>query len=110
MMLRECIKQLREECRLPQRKLASEMFFCKTIKEWCENSTVGEYTDWRVPTLSELRIIYDESSTIGGFKGFYYWTSTVDVLYYYQINFLNGSTYSESLFHDDWCRCVRSLP
>jgi hypothetical protein len=32
-------------------------------KSYCENYSAGGHTDWRLPTLGELRTIYDQDST-----------------------------------------------
>ena len=91
----------------------------------CKNSTIGGYTNWRIPTLNELSAMYNERNTIGGFKSTVsgydaaYWTSTsYSSSMYYQINFANGSTqyyyssdsYSYSYNSVFYCRCVRTLP
>ena len=47
-------------------------------KELCTNSTVGGYTDWRLPTLTEFRILYNHKNEIGNFQSNYYWSSYYD--------------------------------
>jgi len=87
-----------------------------SARNLCENSIVGEYTDWRLPTLDELGTVWNERNKIGGFTTKYYWTS---IKYnggydnqYYKMHFYNGSisygTYSDG--YNSRCRCVRSLP
>ena len=57
----------------------------------CKNSIVGNYTDWRLPTESELMVLYNERNSIGGFitvSNSYYWSGTLDYMisplsYYY---------------------------
>lgn len=51
-------------------------------KALCENSTVGGYTDWRLPTLTEFRILYNHKSEIGGFNLRLYWSSYSGVTTY----------------------------
>ena len=86
-----------------------------SAKSLCENSTIGGYTDWRIPTLNELSTMYSNRNIIGKFDTSYssrYWSSTASSInYYYFIYFSDGSQgsnyYSYSYHH---CRCVRSLP
>ncbi|MDR3236054.1 MAG: DUF1566 domain-containing protein [Prevotellaceae bacterium] len=60
----------------------------KTAQTLCETSTVGGKTDWRLPTISELTVLYNKRNTIGGFTATYYWSGTQDHIY-------NGSSYIE---------------
>lgn len=54
---------------------------------------IGGYHDWRIPTLDELKYIYNIRQQIGGFKDEPYWSSTVygESPYYYFWNFGNNS-------------------
>jgi len=83
----------------------------------CNNSTVGGYTDWRLPTLDELLAMYNNRYAIGGFLNdsyySYYWTSSYDSNNnYYQVDFLDGSTTSHyySASYGYYARAVRTLP
>ena len=41
------------------------------------NTACGKLGDgWRLPTINELEILYQNKSKIGGFSGAYYWSST----------------------------------
>jgi Protein of unknown function (DUF1566) len=41
------------------------------------HSTAGKnFTDWRVPTIYELNLLYDQRTVVGGFKESAYWSST----------------------------------
>jgi hypothetical protein len=94
----------------------------------CENSLLGGYTDWRLPTLDELASIYLMKNEIGGFySGFYsafYWSSTIyknyGTGYHCVIWFSDGyQSFERDLYSshgygtrqiDMYARCVRALP
>lgn len=53
----------------------------ESAKLLCENSTVGDFNDWRLPTIEELATIYNNKRAIGGFAeseddAIYYWSSS----------------------------------
>lgn len=90
------------------------------INNLCENSIVGGYSDWRLPTLSELSTIYLNRNIIGEFYetinpgswyGGYYWTSTrLDNGCYNYISFVDGSIYySAPSGYKNSGRCVRTV-
>ena len=66
-----------------------------TINQMCENSIVEGFTDWRLPTLDELYVIYNNRDMIGNFvtsspksANTCYWSSDAsdfhtDITYYY---------------------------
>lgn len=53
---------------------------------------IGGYHDWRIPTLDELKSIYNIRHQIGGFRDEPYWSSTVygESPYYYFWDFGNN--------------------
>lgn len=75
-----------------------------SMKRLCENSVVGGYTDWRLPTIDELASLYELRVQIGNFKTTNedgrYWTSlVVSTVYgdsYHYIDFFNGAELSGS--------------
>ena len=75
-----------------------------SMKRLCENSVVGGYTDWRLPTIDELASLYELRVQIGNFKTTNedgrYWTSlVVSTVYgdsYHYIDFFNGEELSGS--------------
>lgn len=50
-----------------------------------------KFTDWRLPTLYELGLLYDQQNAIGGFSAINYWSSTEsDNTYTWAKSFSNG--------------------
>jgi hypothetical protein len=42
----------------------------------CDTLSLNGYTDWYLPSSSELNILYSNKDTVGGFNGIKYWSST----------------------------------
>lgn len=83
-----------------------------SAKLMCENSTVGGYNDWRLPTNEELSVLYTNREYIGNFELDDYWSSIYDVYeaYHYYIDFSTGGLHRKRAFDDSRVRAVRSLP
>lgn len=65
-----------------------------TADAMCKNSTLGGYTDWRLPTKEELMVLYTNRDKIGEFKEEIYWSSSIYRDYYdyhYTVDFRNGN-------------------
>ncbi|WP_290383341.1 DUF1566 domain-containing protein, partial [uncultured Alistipes sp.] len=85
----------------------------------CENSNLGDFTDWRLPSLNELNTLYRYKSELEFNDN--YWTSSciqrqniyngMITTYYIYINFNNESGYSETTNQNSLYlgRCVRTL-
>lgn len=74
----------------------------------CTGSLVGGYSDWRLPTRTELYAIYSMSDALVNFNGQIYWTSDdVDVLHHYALDFETGMLVTSN--DNYYGRCVRSL-
>lgn len=87
-------------------------------EELCTDCRIGGYSDWRLPTKSELLTLYKEKDNIGGFEQYSsYWTSTYShsgmygSRYYNIVNFATGnvSTAEYIMNTTHRVRAVRSL-
>ena len=56
----------------------------------CYQSRVAGFSDWRVPTISEIQALYKKRNSIGGFSNATYWSDTRDYYYIYAWDFRNG--------------------
>jgi hypothetical protein len=86
----------------------------ETISSLCANSTVGGYTDWRLPTKDELAVLYNNRIEIGGFTigiSSWYWSSTIDsgAILWIQ-DFYDGEQKSQFNSYSNRGRAVRTLP
>lgn len=83
----------------------------------CNNSTVGGFTDWHLPTLDELYVLYNNRDLIGGFISVpgpnnFYWSSTVSSGWtdcHEVLSFYTGASFPND--NDNMCyiRAVRSI-
>ncbi|NOU19946.1 MAG: DUF1566 domain-containing protein [Bacteroidales bacterium] len=97
---------------------------------YCENSVLSGYTNWRLPTITELAKMFGKKEEIGGFNTYYYsslgypyyWSRTLGHVedgawggpyyYYYAVNFNIGqqielSSTDGGVTNRTYCRCVR---
>ena len=83
-----------------------------SAKLLCENSIVGGYNDWRLPTKEELGVLYTNREYIGNFELGGYWSSstTGDAGYYWYMDFRYGALYIDRANYNNYVRAVRSLP
>lgn len=87
----------------------------ESAKLLCENSTVGDFNDWRLPTIEELATIYNNKRAIGGFRDSVsynsdYWSMSVSPSidsYYYALNFSNGQSSTKKSSYSCYVRAVR---
>ena len=89
----------------------------------CKNSTIGGFTDWRLPTIDELSSLYElkdeignfETSTIGNpdynYYKFVYWSSSYYNTYTrYCMSFINGKIdYMSTSINRFSARAVRTI-
>lgn len=82
-----------------------------TAKTMCENSRVGGFTDWRLPTKAELLVLYNQKATIGGFSTDFYWSSTENNSYSScYVSFFHGMSGETGKSAQCKVRAVRTLP
>ena len=80
----------------------------------CKKSRVGGFSDWRLPTLGELSLMYQNREIIGGFDTKIdtsdYWSSTYNSNgYYYGIYFNDGKQYTYKSTRALRVRAVRTI-
>lgn len=76
----------------------------------CIDYHAGGFTDWRLPSLDELNILYQNKSLAGSFERFSYWSSTeyAEHFAWFQ-NFYTGI--QDNDFKDNTCyvRAIRNF-
>lgn len=85
-----------------------------TPAEWdvsnrvCAGSLVGGYSDWRLPTRTELYAIYSMSDKLTNFDGQTFWAyDMADVMHHYALDFSSGMLVIDNGSY--YGRCVRDL-
>jgi hypothetical protein len=82
----------------------------------CNNSVVGNYDDWRLPTIDELATFYQHKDVLGLKVGWWrlYWSSSVQESpfgnSYFVLNSATGEQYNMANDQKNAGRCVRTLP
>jgi len=97
-------------------KIQDEDFFTNGVS-WlsaitaCASSQKNGYSDWRLPTLSELYVIYENRNSISGLFPTEYWSSTDDSVeedpWYYILNLGIGNSDIDAPYGIHRVRCVR---
>ena len=79
----------------------------------CESSTIGGFTDWRLPTIGELEALYLKRDMLDMSLG-YYWTSELATSYsgggkgYYYVKYSDGKVLVDEAYYDKSLR-VRAV-
>jgi len=87
-------------------------------KDYCDGSTLGGYSDWRLPAVEELESIVDYGRnnpsidpTFKNVENAWYWSSTSPSGYTYGawvVYFNNGIVSQNNKDNNDYLRCVRA--
>ncbi|MDK9694747.1 MAG: DUF1566 domain-containing protein, partial [Sulfurimonas sp.] len=82
-----------------------------TAATYCSELSLGGYTDWRLPSRTELEGIYSSRSNLNNVSSDYYWSSTTDE--YYKGNawivfFYDGGVGYFYKYANGSVRCVRA--
>lgn len=75
--------------------------FCSDVTLFDEEGQA--YTDWKMPTGTQLKLMYEQKDLIGQFKTDRYWAVSGDMLR----NFRNGTREYDDFSHDHLIRCIR---
>lgn len=79
----------------------------------CYGNNLGNgYTDWFLPSLNELKQLYNEKSIVGGFSNTLYWSSSSgnSTIYADTVSLEKGYDTVSSKTDTKYVRCVRSGP
>ncbi len=89
-----------------------------TATTYCQNLTLGGYSNWRLPTQNELLSIVDYGQNSPSINAVFinvgsstYWTSTTSSKYSenaWVINFKSGDAFTHSKKFEPYVRCVRN--
>ena len=76
----------------------------------CNDLVSGGYSDWYLPSTTELQKLYNNSALIGGFISYYYLSSSqISSTNVYGIDFSNGFTYTLSKTSALYVRAIRKF-
>lgn len=76
---------------------ADQTYYWNDANNYCNNLTLYGYSDWRLPTLEELKQMYDNKASIGGFSTGWYWSMTQCSSYsHYSLSFSSRSADCDS--------------
>lgn len=76
----------------------------------CDNLVVNGYSDWYLPSLTELSLLFTYRNQVGGFSANFYWSSS-EINHYsaYELYFYDGYLYSNIKYGSALVRAVRTF-
>lgn len=82
-----------------------------SARSLCNGSRIGGFSDWHLPTLSELAFIYQHRDEIPNLTAGSYWSATEGSNVRYAVNFNNGNQFYVTYFGstDYYVRAIRTI-
>ncbi len=74
----------------------------------CQASRVNRFSNWRIPTVGECKVLNEYRSTLG-LKNAYYWTYDVQYYYAYWFSDTDPGAEMKNKYNTYRVRCVRSI-
>lgn len=90
-------------------KESSDYMTWNNSMQYAKDLDLGGFTDWRLPTMEELRGIYRAKQALGiADDEEWYWSgSEAGATYAWYVNFSNGGVSNSSKSNSYYVRCVR---
>jgi serine/threonine protein kinase len=86
-----------------------QMIWEEAIKK-CQNFSAGVFSDWYLPNIDELKLLYKSKNKIGNFADYSYWSSTEyggDAAWFFDFGF--GVAFTSNKVNPYYVRAVRAF-